>query len=115
MCKMISYTPIYGDYFMLKVSFDQDLSEQPELGDFMHWALFSIAYTLELNGEPQEDIKPESQRIFQKLLSNVVGNTHRMSEMKPEDFEMLYESIINWVANNKDGFVPLDDNISEFY
>ena len=99
---------------MLKVSFDQDLSEQPELGDFMHWALFSIAYTLELNGEPEEDIKPESQRIFQELLSNVVGNKNRLGEMVAQDFEALYESIINWMANNKDGFIPLDDNISSF-
>lgn len=100
---------------MLKVSFDQDLSDQPELGGFMHWALFSIAYTLELNGEPEENITPESQRIFQKLLGNITGNRINMKEMATEDFEALYESIINWVANNKDGFIPLDDNMSNFY
>lgn len=97
---------------MLRVIFDVEPDKLNEQGAFLHWALFSIAYVLESNGEDKNEIESKTREIFQKLVNNSVGNRSDKYQLTELDFETIFEAVINWVANNKDGFVPLTESMN---
>ena len=78
---------------------------------FLSWAQYTIEYTLKLNGEDSDEITDRAREIVFSIFQQATGNRNEHKELTDLDFEMVFESIINWVGNNKDGFVPLSESM----
>lgn len=83
----------------------------PEQEAFLRMAEFTVGYTLQLNGEDPDEIPDKVKDIVFSIFQQATGNRDENKELTELDFEMVFESIINWVANNKDGFVPLTESM----
>lgn len=90
----------------------EDKIEFPEEQEaFLKWAQFSVEYTLQINGDEPDEIQEKAKEIVFSLFRQATGNRDEDKELTSLDFELIFESIINWMGNNKDGFVPLSESM----
>jgi len=101
----------YDDGYGEPLRDNEKIEFTPEQEAFLTWAEFSIGYTLQLNGEDPDEIPEKVKDIVFSIFQQATGNRDENKELTELDFEMVFESIINWVGNNKDGFVPLSDSM----
>ena len=94
----------------MKIIFDKKLDDYEEEGQLLNWAAYAIARTLQFNECEEEEIQERTSQVLNRIVDGILGNRNEHKEITALDFEAIFESVINWIANNKDGFVYYSEN-----
>lgn len=89
----------------MEINFDKKLDDYEEEAKMLDWAAYSIARTLRFNGCDEEETEEKTSEVLNNIVDGILGNKDERTVITPLDWESIFESVINWVATNKDGFV----------